>query len=402
MVSICSSDGAQGTNSGSASGTVDGEVAAPLATVQPTPAGDDDLVAREKDLTKEVPVLLDSMNRAASEVNVLERQLGDSQERHRRLLEQWSRLYEDLRRQYGPAIDGAKPYFDAAEVLSAASHRAQSIVREFSAAASQHSQAKAELRCIEEGLAYGAHKVSLDRDQQENLSRATVNVLRCQQIRDKCEQEYANVLQEFQEAQEVVDARRGEIGEAAIRRTAPCFRKLQQHQLELAAEQNRIKMVAERTRIAKHTYHSSMRELDRINVSVHKARSEHVGTIATGAFGDCLLRERAAPEVSPEAEAEDGESFAFGEPAEVGRGGSANMTKVGRSSQSSFTLHSSIGRVSKERCRIAETSADGPYTFSESLGESGGDSRELPDGFAEGTGEKTTGQQGATDDGPFA
>merc|ERR1719253_1788335 len=97
---------------------------------------DDELAQRERELTKEVPTLLEAMNRASDEVNLFERRAGEAQGRYRALLEQWSRCYEDLRSQHGVAIDRVKPFFDAAQVLSAASHRVQGVVREFSAASS--------------------------------------------------------------------------------------------------------------------------------------------------------------------------------------------------------------------------------------------------------------------------
>ena len=52
-----------------------------------------------------------------------------------------------------------KPYFEATATFRSASDKVQGVVREFSAAASQYSSAKAELRSIETKLAYGAHKV---------------------------------------------------------------------------------------------------------------------------------------------------------------------------------------------------------------------------------------------------
>lgn len=235
----------------------------------------DPLAKEEAELTREVPLLLDSMNRGAAEVNTYERQLSEAQERYRKLLEQWSRLYEDWRSQYGSAIDRARPYFEAAQALEVATQRVNASVREFSASNQQSAQAKIELRGIEERLAYGAHKVTLDRDQQDGLSRATVRVLKSQQERDRHEQEYTRLLKEYREAQESAEAWRAQIGDAAIRRALPCFRQLQEHQRTLALEQSRINALVERTASAKSMYSSSMRELDRISVAVHDARRRY-------------------------------------------------------------------------------------------------------------------------------
>jgi len=264
--------------------------------VSPTPLED-----REAKLTRDVPKLLEVMNRTSDEVNALERQCGGAQERYKKLLEQWSRLYEDLRAEHGSAIDRVKPYFDAEQALNAASQRVQNVVREFSATASQYTQAKKELRSIESGMDYGAHKVALETDQQDSLSRATVRVLKCQQERDRREQDYEKALNEYREAHKTLEEWRTQIGDALIKRTLPCFRQLQQHQITLAHEQNRVNHFTERAKAAKKAYNTSMRELDRINVAVHGARRDHAAEVAQLQAAQAAA-EDAARDKSPETE----------------------------------------------------------------------------------------------------
>merc|ERR550525_1980165 len=62
-------------------------------------SGQDDLglAAVEAELTREVPELLDAMNRSASEVNVLERQISEAQLGYQSRLKHWSSLYKELR-----------------------------------------------------------------------------------------------------------------------------------------------------------------------------------------------------------------------------------------------------------------------------------------------------------------
>mmetsp|Transcript_38902 Transcript_38902/g.91628 ORF Transcript_38902/g.91628 Transcript_38902/m.91628 type:complete len:441 (-) Transcript_38902:61-1383(-) len=243
------------------------------------------LLALEEELSRPVPELLETMNHASSEVNTLERQAGEAQVSHRQLLDRWTRMHEELRGEHGSAFDRARPYFDAIQVLTNVSERVQAIVREFSAATSQHEEAKAELRSIERSLAYGAHQVTLDGDQQDGLSRATVKVLLCQQERDRREQEYARTLREYTEAQEAAEAWKAQIGESTIRRLTPCFRSLAQHQSELAAEQARANELSARLKEAKSTYSSSLRELDRINVDIHSARKAYADASGIGSSG---------------------------------------------------------------------------------------------------------------------
>eukprot|EP00435_Cladocopium_sp_Y103_P062535 s358_g24.t1 len=250
------------------------------------------LAAKEAELTKEVPQLLETMNRTSEEVNLFERKASEAQERYRKLLEQWSRVYEELRSHYGSSIDRVKPYFEAAATFRSASERVQVVMKEFCAAASQYSQAKADLRNIETRLAYGAHKVRLDRDQQDGLSRATVRVLKCRQDRDRREQDYAESLREYEEAKQACESWRSQLGDALIKRYEPVFRQLQQHQSTLRTERQRIQGFTERAasaprsenhrsngsnrcsgESAKGIYNKSLAELDRINVAVHEARA---------------------------------------------------------------------------------------------------------------------------------
>lgn len=278
---------------------------------------DGSLTARESELTSDVPLLLESMNCASSQVNALERQMTAAQIRYRALLEAWTTQYDEMRERYGNTLHRVRPYFDALQLLHGHEGHMQSLARSFSAAASQYVAAKAELRDAEERLAYGAHMVALNQDQQNALSRATVRVLQNQEVQNHCEQNYTCALRSYQEALEAVEQRRSQartqVGDAAIRRTAPGFKRLQQCHAQLASEQSRISTLAQSLKASKSTYHRSMCELDRINISVHNARrlsrdhtrrtSEPEDTAAT--LDDAVLCCRPAPEVSPEEEEED-------------------------------------------------------------------------------------------------
>mmetsp|Transcript_80654 Transcript_80654/g.127416 ORF Transcript_80654/g.127416 Transcript_80654/m.127416 type:complete len:306 (+) Transcript_80654:86-1003(+) len=258
------------------------------------------LAAKEAELTKEVPQLLETMNKTSEEVNLFERKASEAQERYRKLLEQWSRVYEELRSHYGSSIDRVKPYFEAAATFRSASERVQVVMKEFCAAASQYSQAKADLRNIETRLAYGAHKVRLDRDQQDGLSRATVRVLKCRQDRDRREQDYAESLREYEEAKQACESWRSQLGDALIKRYEPVFRQLQQHQSTLRTERQRIQGFTERAASAKGIYNKSLAELDRINVAVHEARAVAKEATEAPAVPAPAVPPEEAPEAAPE------------------------------------------------------------------------------------------------------
>lgn len=214
-----------------------------------TPTGSDiqgawEGVARtacEEELTRQVPALLDAMNRAATEVNALERRTSEAQLRYKRRLGHWNRLYEDLRSLYGSSFDRVKPYFDRAE---AALECIQGVVDEFSRA--QH---------------------DAPHDLQDRLDR----------LQHRC----AAAVREHREAQQALARWRKKVGDAASKRTLPCFRLLREHQQRLLVEQGRIHELEERTGAAKTAYGRSMRELERISMEVHRVREEAAGNAQT-------------------------------------------------------------------------------------------------------------------------
>jgi hypothetical protein len=230
----------------------------------------------ESDLRQNVPALLESMNSACQNVNTLERQAQEAQGRYNELLAARSRLYEDIRMRHGNNVDRARPYFDVALELSNFSQAVQASVSDFSAAVSQYSQAKQELHAVEQRVAYGAHKVVLESEQQSALSSATVRVLLCQKERDRCEQESAQALREYQRVQERVEEQRALVGDTVIRRMRSSFRKLQAHQKELEEVQRQLAECDRKTKASKELYNSSLRGLDQINVAVHTARKDFV------------------------------------------------------------------------------------------------------------------------------
>lgn len=241
--------------------------------------GDDlDLERQEAEITKEVPTLFESMNRSSEDINSLEGQVGEAQERHRRLLVQWSRHYDDSRAQCGKHIDKTRPYFEAADVLTVAARQAQGTARRFSAAAARHEGAKAELAALEL-RARGA----LDGAQQDELSRAIVRVCRCGQERESTEREHGRLLVEYQEAQRTADALRKKVGSTSIRKAQPFFQLLQAHQAELATEQHRISALEENARACKGVYSKSMQDLSNISNAVHEARRKSSADLANKA-----------------------------------------------------------------------------------------------------------------------
>lgn len=209
-----------------------------------------DLQAEEDRLRRRVPQLLESMNRASEEVNALERQVHAAQARYHLNVGECDSFYNELRRRNGPTFDRVKAYLSAVQEVKAASHRLQTMARNFSAAGVEISRLEAAGATQDE-------------------------VAPCRHLREKHEQEYVRALNEHRSAQGMLDTLRAQIGDSAIQGTLPAFQQLQQHQLKLVVEHSRMHTLVERAGISKHTYQSSMRELERISSAVHDIRRLH-------------------------------------------------------------------------------------------------------------------------------
>jgi len=210
---------------------------------------EDELTLKEDKLRQQVPSLLDTMNRASSEANSLELRVGDAQRCYKTKLADWSKLYDGLRLSQGQAFARVKPYYFASQELKATSHHVQAVAREFSEASVQHS------RAVE--------------------ARDDCEAARLKGERDRLEEQYVHTLSEYQAAQKVLEDLRTHLGDAAISRASPHFELLQERQMSLAIEYNRINTLAERARASRGLYKESMSELERISEAVHQIRSVH-------------------------------------------------------------------------------------------------------------------------------
>jgi len=240
-----------------------------------TPFDEATLEKIEAELTRDVPQILEAMNQASDELNRLENDAAVVQRKHNRCLADLTCLTEQNRVLHGQTFEEVRPFFSAIQRGWAASQQAQVIVRDFTAASTRYDQAADELHRIEAGLFYGAHSVSLDSSQQDDLSRATVKALKCQQERDQCEREYAVVLKEYEKAKAAAEKCRTVVGNDKVQKIAPCFRKMQQVQLELDEIQKVLSLLQDDIKSAKSTYKDSMASLDRISTSVHDVRREY-------------------------------------------------------------------------------------------------------------------------------
>eukprot|EP00427_Karlodinium_veneficum_P006046 CAMPEP_0169179418 /NCGR_PEP_ID=MMETSP1015-20121227/67624_1 /TAXON_ID=342587 /ORGANISM="Karlodinium micrum, Strain CCMP2283" /LENGTH=218 /DNA_ID=CAMNT_0009254453 /DNA_START=9 /DNA_END=663 /DNA_ORIENTATION=- len=152
-------------------------------------------------------------------------------------------------------------------------------------------------------------------------------------LEDRVESEYSRVLREYEDTKAELERCRAVVGQAQIRRMMPCFQELQNRQYNLADRQKRINVLQERIRVAKNSYHQSLRGLDRISTAVHEARKAHAA-LATKSVDEKLQetlvpRCKSSPELCPEIDhpSEElgtlknlvcaGESFAFGDPSSV-------------------------------------------------------------------------------------
>merc|ERR1719440_2729054 len=160
-----------------------------------------ELMLAEEELTQQVPLLLDTMNRASTEANTLELRVGEAQQRYKVQLAECSKLYDDLRVSQGREFARVKPYFFASQELKATLHHMQAVAREFSEASLEYTKASKASNCTE--------------------------AARLKEKRDRLEEQYAHCLSEYQAAQKSLETLRTHLGDAAITRAYPFLEMLQ-------------------------------------------------------------------------------------------------------------------------------------------------------------------------------
>jgi hypothetical protein len=207
------------------------------------------LEAAEAQLTDQVPLLLDAMNRASSEANTFELRASHAQRRYKAQLGEWNEMYNDLRTKQGRDFDRVKPYYFAALELKGTSHHMQTVAREFSEASLRYERAKQELDTAE-----------------------------ASRLKDECnrrEEQYAECLFGYEAAQKALNAMRAKLGDDVISRASVDFESLQEIQMKLAIEQNRINTLVEHARAARCCYKDAMQQLEKISTAVHEVRRLH-------------------------------------------------------------------------------------------------------------------------------
>eukprot|EP00930_Biecheleria_cincta_P051794 TRINITY_DN37008_c0_g1_i1.p1 TRINITY_DN37008_c0_g1~~TRINITY_DN37008_c0_g1_i1.p1 ORF type:complete len:313 (-),score=88.96 TRINITY_DN37008_c0_g1_i1:15-953(-) len=235
-----------------------------------------ELEAFEESMTSRVPTLLEAMNHASDEVNSLDRQAGEAEQRHQQQLDGLSVLQEGLFARFGEqAVNRARPFFKASQDFEEAAQKAQAALRDFSASSSGLAQAKLDLARIEEGFTQVGHG-SLDQRQQDSLAYATERVLQAQACCDAQSARHAGAVSQLHRAETLLSAQRKRLAGPLLRHMAAACRQLQQHAAGLKAERLRMDALGVRARAAKETYRRSLGELDRISTEVHKARQAYL------------------------------------------------------------------------------------------------------------------------------
>ena len=77
----------------------------------------------------------------------------------------------------------------------------------------------------------------------------------------------------LQATKEDLKHQRSKVGGSTIEGARPCFKALQKVQLPLDAAHKHVAELSEQASLAKARYRDSMKELDRISESIHRARS---------------------------------------------------------------------------------------------------------------------------------
>lgn len=230
---------------------------------------------REQELCALVPDLMETLNDAMGNVNLLQRQVAEKQEQLREAEDKFRLLEAELDCQSGEAVIVARPYFDADQRLRKAAWE-----RDESHVLLQDAELK--LREVEmclrnvdnsENMKYGAHNLKLDTRASLFLFSVLSQVVLARLERDQCAKQDSEAVIELDTAYAAKVQAKKEIGSDVIRRAEPFFSLLRDQCDEISALKEQIQDILEHLQCVKDQHKETMLELEFINISVHRMRT---------------------------------------------------------------------------------------------------------------------------------
>eukprot|EP00450_Noctiluca_scintillans_P012027 CAMPEP_0194503114 /NCGR_PEP_ID=MMETSP0253-20130528/28199_1 /TAXON_ID=2966 /ORGANISM="Noctiluca scintillans" /LENGTH=223 /DNA_ID=CAMNT_0039345365 /DNA_START=45 /DNA_END=719 /DNA_ORIENTATION=+ len=220
-----------------------------------------DLEGLEAELTREVPALLDTMNQASNDINMLEGEISKAEAKVSSLLHGCS--FDKLRARHGDVVDRTRPYFEAMTKLHAATKLARVKADLYYNAVNHLETSRAKLRLMEEKSASPF---------QDDVSLLQERVRLYKQKCDRREEEHTRALDDLRQAESKVHDVKSQASMMEVWRAAPLFQVLHRQQAKLKKAHHNLKFLTDKASESKSLYSSAISDLERISTAVHTIR----------------------------------------------------------------------------------------------------------------------------------
>uniref|UniRef100_A0A1A9WV55 Uncharacterized protein n=1 Tax=Glossina brevipalpis TaxID=37001 RepID=A0A1A9WV55_9MUSC len=229
---------------------------------------------RIRDSSLPLKIELENLNSATDEINKLEIELEEANSTFRILLNESTRRLKLSTKKLGSCIEKARPYYEALNKARAAQIECQKAAVKFRTANGIHAAAKEMVTVAEQRFMSNSHEWQFDNAWQEMLNHATQKVMDAEKQKTECHAEHQRRTLIFHAAEQKVQQLE-ERFRRSINKSRPYFEEKQICQDQLQTQKNRIEELQQQVQMAKQTYATALRNLERISDDIHRQRGDY-------------------------------------------------------------------------------------------------------------------------------
>ncbi|KAM7344503.1 SH3 domain-binding protein parcas [Cochliomyia hominivorax] len=230
--------------------------------------------AEDSELDPRIKIELENLNTATDEINKLEIELEEANSTFRILMNESTRRLKLSSKKLGSCIDKARPYYEALDKAREAQIECQKAAVKFQRANEIHAAAKETVALAEQRFMSNSHEWQFDNAWQEMLNHATQKVMDAEKQKADCHAEHQRRTRIFHAAEQKVQQLE-ERFRRSITKSRPYFEEKQICQDQLQTQKNRIEELQQQVQVAKSTYATALRNLERISDDIHRQRGDY-------------------------------------------------------------------------------------------------------------------------------
>ncbi|PIK49451.1 hypothetical protein BSL78_13681 [Apostichopus japonicus] len=214
---------------------------------------------------------LETLNRAAEDINTMELLLGEARVKFRAAMKDATRKLNELGVKLGSSVEKSRVYYDVREKAKELQQETQAAAVKFERANSHLATAKemvelAEQEALKEGLVF-------DTNWQEMLNQATMKVNEAEKDRLESEEMHMATASRYEAAEKEVKRLQRSL-KRNINKSKPYFEANNEFKLVLEALKSKVDVLTEQVSLAKGKYKAALQNLEIISSNIHHQRHQ--------------------------------------------------------------------------------------------------------------------------------